>query len=307
METTELNVVTGAFGYTGKYITRLLLSRGKRVLSLTGHTNRPNPFGDQVCVAPFDFDNPEKLAGSLAGATTLYNTYWVRFPHGHVDYEKAVQNTLTLFEAAKKAGVHRIVHVSIANASADSSLPYFKGKGQLERAIINSGLSYAIIRPTVIFGKEDILINNIAWLLRHFPLFVVPGSGNYKMQPIYVEDLARIAVNAGEQEENAIIDAIGPETYTFEELVWLIGSTVGSKATIVHLSPKLALFFSSLIGRLIGDVVLTKDEVEGLMANLLATDSSSIASTYPSEWLRLNARTVGAKYASEIKRHYAHS
>ena len=96
MANPELNVVTGAFGYTGKYITSRLLSLGEKVTTLTGHPNRPNPFGDRVSVAPFNFDNQSELIKSLRGATTLYNTYWIRFPHGQSTFDRAIDNTKIL-------------------------------------------------------------------------------------------------------------------------------------------------------------------------------------------------------------------
>ena len=304
MEAPELNVVTGAFGYTGKYITRRLLSMGKRVRTLTGHPNRENPFGEQVSVSPFNFDNLSELTKSLRGATTLYNTYWVRFSHGQVTFDKAVENTKTLIKAAEEAGVQRIVHVSVTNASEESPLPYFRGKGLLEKAIMHSRLSYAIIRPTLIFGPEDILINNIAWLLRRFPVFAVPGSGDYRVQPVFVEDVAEIAVSAAHHDENIIVDAVGPETYTFDELVRLIADNIQSRARIVHLRPGIALFLSRMIGYLLRDVVLTRDEVEGLMSNLLVSESSPTGQTRLGGWLGQNADSVGARYASELNRHY---
>jgi len=304
MGTAELDVVTGAFSYTGKYITQRLLSTGKKVRTLTGHPNRPNPFGEQVTVSPFSFDDPAELTKSLRGATTLYNTYWVRFSHGRVTFDQAVENTKVLIKSAREAGVRRIVHVSITNASEDSPLPYFRGKGLLENAIIHSGLSYAIIRPTVIFGAEDILINNIAWLLRRFPVFAVPGSGDYRVQPVFVEDVAEIAVNVAHRDEDAIVDAVGPDTYTFDELVRLIADKIRSKARIVHLSPALALFLSRMAGYLVKDVMLTRDEVEGLMANLLVSDGPPTGQRRLSDWLDENAGSVGAKYASELSRHY---
>jgi NADH dehydrogenase len=304
MGTAELDVVTGAFSYTGKYITQRLLSTGKKVRTLTGHPNRPNPFGEQVSVSPFSFDDPAELTKSLRGATTLYNTYWVRFSHGQVTFDQAVENTKVLIKSAGEAGVRRIVHVSITNASEDSPLPYFRGKGLLENAIIHSGLSYAIIRPTVIFGAEDILINNIAWLLRRLPVFAVPGSGDYRVQPVFVEDVAEIAVNAAHRDEDAIVDAVGPDTYTFDELVGLIAGKIRSKARIVHLSPALALFLSGMAGYLVKDVMLTRDEVEGLMANLLVSGGPPTGQTRLSDWLDENAGSVGAKYASELSTHY---
>ena len=275
----ELNVITGAFGYTGKYIPRLLLASGVQVKTLTCHPERPDHFGNQVIAVPFNFDDPAALIDELSGATALYNTYWVRFSRGEVSFDRAVENSKTLVRAAKEAGVGRIVHVSITNPSLDSSFPYFNGKAQVEEAIIASGVSYAIVRPTVVFGVEDILINHIAWLLRRFPLFVVPGQGGYRFQPIFVEDLAEIAVDAGREKDNLVIDAAGPEVYTFEEFVRLIGQTMGSKSKVVHLPPGLALGLSKIVGVFLGDGVLTRDEVTGLMSHLLISDTPPAGKT----------------------------
>jgi NADH dehydrogenase len=105
------------------------------VKTLTGHPDRPNPFGDRVSVASFHFEDPRKLAGHLRGTTTLYNTYWVRFPHGDITFERAVANSQTLIGAAREAGVRRIVHVSITNPSKDSPFEYFRGKARVEEMI----------------------------------------------------------------------------------------------------------------------------------------------------------------------------
>ena len=303
-EPPELNVVTGAFGYTGRYIARRLLSMGEQVATLTGHPERPNPFGGQVRVARFRFDDEGELARSLEGATTLYNTYWVRFPRGEVTFDKAVENTLALIRAARQAGVRRLVHISITNASVDSPLPYFRGKGVLERAIAGAGLSYPIIRPTVVFGPGDVLINNIAWFLRKFPVFAVFGAGDYPIQPVHVEDVAELAVSAAQAEGNVALDAVGPETYTFDEMVRLIAETVGSRARLAHLPPRLAHLLTRVAGCLVRDVVLTSDEVAGLMAGLLVSQDSPTGSTRLSDWLGQNAGVVGTGYASELRRHY---
>lgn len=300
----EFHVVTGAFGYTGKYITQRLLSLGKKVRTITGHPNRPNPFGGKVSISLFNFDNPGELVKSLRGAAILYNTYWVRFSYKQVTFDKAVENTKTLIKAAEEAGVRRIVHVSITNASESSPFPYFRGKGTLEKAICQSDMSYAIIRPTVLFGHEDILINNIAWLLRRFPLFAVLGSGNYQIQPVFVEDVAELAVKAGQYEENMTMDAVGPEIYAFHDMVQLIAEKVHSKARILCLRPELALFFSRLVGYLVNDVILTRDEVYGLMSNLLVSGNPPTGKTRLSDWLSDNAERIGIIYASELGRHY---
>ncbi|HLF03698.1 MAG TPA: NAD-dependent epimerase/dehydratase family protein, partial [Dehalococcoidia bacterium] len=242
----SLNVVTGAFGYTGKYIARRLLAQGQSVRTLTGHPRLNDPLGSQVEVHPFNFDNPSALAESLRGATTLYNTYWIRFARGDMTFDRAVANTRTLIQAAATAGVRKVVHISITNPSKDSPLPYFRGKATVEQCLMASGLSYAIIRPTVVFGIEDILLNNIAWLLRRFPIFPVAGRGDYRVQPVFVEDLAELAVKAAQGSGNVVMDAAGPEVYTFDEQVRLIAQAVGSRARVVHLPPGLVLSMSRL-------------------------------------------------------------
>jgi len=299
-----LNVVTGAFSYTGKYITRRLLSMGETVKTLTGRSDLENPFGSQVNTLPFNFGNLSLLTESLRGITTLYNTYWVRFSYRGVTFDRAVENSTKLIKAAENAGVHRIVHISITNPSEKSPFPYFRGKALVEKAIINSKLSYAIVRPTVIFGAEGILINNIAWLLRRFPIFAIPGSGNYRLQPVFVEDVAEIAVSMGHREDNLVTDAIGPESYSFDELVRLIAQKMGSRAKIIHVKPRLALYLARLIGYVVKDVVITKDEINGLLSNLLVSDGLPTGHTRLSDWLEQNASTVGFTYISDLKRHY---
>jgi len=298
----ELHVVTGAFGYSGRYITERLLQAGKRVRTLTNSPDREHRFGDRVEVHPFNFDQPDKLAASLEGAQVLYNTYWVRFNHADFRYTHAIENTRTLFHAARRAEVARIVHVSITNPSEDSALEYFRGKAILERELRESGLSHAILRPAVLFGGEDILINNIAWVLRHLPIFGVFGDGRYRLQPIHVHDFADLAVSMGTERTNRIIDAIGPETYPYRELVAELARIIGVRRPIVSVSPQLGYMVGSVLGGLLGDVLVTRDEVEGLMQDLLATRSPPTGSTKLSVWAREHAATLGRRYATELGR-----
>ncbi|PKB73609.1 MAG: epimerase [SAR202 cluster bacterium Io17-Chloro-G7] len=303
-EKPEQNVVTGAFGYTGKYIAAQLLSKGIEVRTLTNHPQTQGSLAEQISADPLDFENPGRLTEALRGATTLYNTYWVRFNHRDVTFQKAVANTNTLIAAAKEAGVRKIAHISITNASLESELPYFKGKGVVEQSVIESGVPYAIIRPALIFGTEDILINNIAWLLRRFPFFIIPGKGDCLVQPVYVDDLAALALDAANSDGNLVLDAVGPEIYTLEELVRLIAQVVESQPKLVRLPPWVALLGSKLLGLLVRDVLLTKDEVDGLLSNLLVTAGPATAAKKLSDWLGQNASQVGSRYASELSRHY---
>jgi uncharacterized protein YbjT (DUF2867 family) len=297
-----IHAVTGAYGYSGKYIAQRLLDEGQKVITVTNSLSRANPFGDRIKAFPFHFDQPDLLAENLKGVSVLYNTYWVRFNHRLFKHADAVRNTLILFDAAKQAGVQRIVHVSITNPSEDSPLEYFRGKAILERALTGSGISHAILRPAVLFGKEDILINNIAWVLRRLPVFGVFGDGNYRLQPIYVDDLAALAVEQGRNRENVIINAIGPEAFTYRQLVVRIGQLIGKERPIVSVPPWLGYTVGWLLGKIVGDVVITKDEIEGLMADLLYVDAPPAGRTILTEWVKAHAGTLGRHYTSELAR-----
>ena len=299
-----LDIVTGAFGYTGAQITRRLIATGREVRTLTNHAKPNDSSAQKIQVAPLSFDDPVALQHSLEGATVLYNTYWVRFPHGDKTFEQAVENSRRLFQAAKLAGIERIVHVSIANPSEDSPLCYYHGKAQVERALIDCGVSYAILRPTVLFGTGDILINNIAWFLRRFPIFAVPDIGDCSMQPGHVEDLADLAVSRGARRDSTIEDAVGAEAYTFEEIVRKIAGAIGSHAKIIRVGRRFLAPMLRVLGWVTGDVVLTDEELDGLAANLLLSKAPALCPTSFSKWLTENSPQVGRKYASEIRRHY---
>lgn len=298
----QKHAVTGAFGYSGKYIAHRLLNKGHQVITLTNSLNRENPFGARVQAYPFNFDNHEALVESLKGIDVLYNTYWVRFNHKMFQHADAVQNTLKLFEAAKVAGVSRIVHVSITNPSMDSHLEYFSGKATLEEALKTLGVSYAILRPTVLFGKEDILINNIAWMLRTFPVFGVFGNGRYSIQPIYVDDLAQLAVTAGETHDNQIINAIGPETFTYRELVETVGDIIGVKRPLLSIPPALGYLVSRVVSAFVDDVLVTREEIDGLMADLLHFSTPPTGTTKLTTWAQKHADDLGKQYTSELAR-----
>ena len=297
-----LHAVTGAFGYSGKYIAQRLVEAGCQVITLTNSPRPDRPLSGQIQTYPFNFESPARLIQSLQGVSILYNTYWVRFNHRDFTHADAVNNSLTLFNAAKAAGVKRIVHVSITNPSLDSPLEYFSGKAKLEKALQELGLSYAILRPTVLFGQEDILINNIAWALRRLPVFGVFGDGQYRLQPIYVDDLAKLAVDQGQQTGNVIINAIGPETFTYRGLVEEIGRIIGHRRPIISVSPSLGYLAGVIIGKLVNDVFITRPEIDGLINNLLYVDAPPAGSTKLTAWGQAHAQTLGRQYASELGR-----
>lgn len=296
------HAVTGAFGFSGRHIATRLVADGDEVITLTNHPYRPRALAGRVEVAPLAFGDSTALARSLRGVDTLFNTYWVRFEQAGTDHASAVRNSRALFDAARAAGVRRIVHISIANPDPLSRLPYYRGKAEVEAALIESRMGYAILRPAMLFGDEPILVNSIAWLLRRLPIFGIPGDGTYGISPIHVKDLADLAVEAGRGGENVVLYAAGPETFPFTELVMRIRAAVGSRALIVHLPPTLALLAARMIGPFAHDVLLTRDEVDGLTADLLRIHQPPLGTTRFSEWLTQAAPWLGRTYLSEVGR-----
>jgi NADH dehydrogenase len=296
-------VVTGAFSYSGRAIAAALTDAGRRVRTLTGHPGRA-PEGSPLEIRPLDFDDQLGLVALLEGVTTLYNTYWVRFAHGRIDHELAVANSRTLFLAAKRAGVQRVVHVSITHPSVDSPWPYFKGKALVERALAEAEVPYAVLRPAILFGGDGVLLNNIAWLLRHLPVFAVGGRGDYRIRGIHVDDLAHLCVRKGAERDDSIIDAVGPERPTFVELVTSIRDVIGSHARIVPVPGAAVPLLSRLVGLALHDVLLTRDEYEAMAAGLADTEGPATGTTALSEWLAAHRDDLGRRYANELERHF---
>ncbi len=304
MADSDIHVVTGAFSYSGKYITKILLEKGVTVKTLTGHSQRADMFEGKVEAFPFNFENPKELAKSLEGASVLYNTYWIRFERGGMTFAKALENTKILVDAAKDAGVGKIVHISITNPSHDSPYPYFSGKALCEDYISESGIPCAIVRPTLIFGGEDILIHNIAWTLRRMPVFGMPGSGNYRVQPVFVEDLAEIMVNAADTDGDQVINAVGPEIFTFREMIRMIARKI-NRAVLLMPLPRFGPYLASrMISLVMKDVMLTWDEINGLMDELLVVDTEPTGRTKLSDWVEENKDRLGQRYVSELNRHF---
>ncbi len=298
------DVVTGAFSYTGRAIARRLLAEERRVRTLTNHAQRPGTEDIKVDVAPLQFIDRAALVESLRGADVLYNTYWVRFRHGKLGFGDAIANTRTLIGAAAEAGVRKVVQISVSNPSLDSHLDYYAGKARTEELVRASGLRWAIVRPTLVFGTGDILINNIAWLLRRMPVFIVPGLGTYRVQPVALEDVAEIATWAAEQSDNVTVDAAGPDIVTYSELVEGIAIAVGRRPRFAYMPPRLTLWAGELVGAFVRDVLLTRQELQGLMEELLVSHEKPRGTRRIDNWLLTGAETLGRSYASELDRHW---
>ena len=296
--------VTGATSFTGRHIAQRLAAEGHDVRDLTRAPHSPHPLGERVSSIPLDFDHPERLTASLMDVDTLYNTFWIRFERGPITYEWAIARSRILFEAARQAGVRRIVHISVINASPDAPTAYFRAKAVVEEALIASGLAHAIVRPTVTFGPGDILVNNLAWTLRRLPAFGIPGDGLYPIQPVHVDDVAAVAIEAGATTENVTVDAGGPEILSFNDFVALVRRAVGSRALLLHMPVAASLAAASLIGLVVRDVVLTRHEVTELQERLMFSSQPAAGQIHLGDWLAQHADQLGRAWSSELDRHF---
>jgi uncharacterized protein YbjT (DUF2867 family) len=303
MAGSQLDVVTGAFSYSGAAISRELRRRGRAIRTLTGHPRRA-PAGSDVEVRPLNFGDQAELTRSLDGAHTLYNTYWVRFAHGQISHEAAVRNSRILFSAAAEAGVQRIVHVSITNPSLNSRDSYFRGKAEVEQALAVSGVPHAIARPAVLFGGNGVLVNNIAWLLRRLPVFAVGGGGGYRLRPIHVDDLARLCADLGEQENTVTVDAVGPESLTFRAMVEAIKTATGSRAVMLPVPGALIPPMAAVLNLALRDTLLTGGEYRAMAAGLADSDATATGAVVFTDWVREHGPELGRRYANELDLHF---
>ena len=299
------DAVTGAFGFTGRAIAEQLLAAGRDVLTLSRRRAHPDdPLAARIEVKALDFSRPAELAASLQGVHTLYNTYWMRFPRGAATFETAVADSAVLLKAAREAGVKRVVHVSVVGADPAGATPYVRAKGVLEGIVRASGLEWAIVRPTLTYGTNDILINNLAWALRRLPIYGIPGRGRYPIQPVHVEDVARICLEAARGPAGQVLDAAGPDTLEYRQLVALVRSAVGSHSVVLPMPTSVVLAAGRALGLLVGDVVLTRHELMELSSGLLTSKEPARGRIRLEDWLAKHGSELGRRWASELKRNY---
>ena len=300
----ELHVVTGAFGYTGRWIAHQLLDEGKRVRTLTNAVGRDDPFGGRVEVHPLDFQNRQALVESLRGADVLYNTYWVRYNHHskQFDHEIATDNCRLIFEAAKEAGVRRVVFFSVAHPEQAPKWSYFRGKVITEKTLRDCGISHAIVRPTVLFGGgRNVLVNNIAWMLRYIPVFGLFGWGNYSIQPIHVRDVARIAIELGARDDDITRDVAGPETFIYKDFIKLIARSMGVRRLLVPMPAIVAWLAGRAMGLFLRDMIITRAEIRGLMQGLVASEEEPLGEISFSEWVAEKGPELGRHYHNDLE------
>jgi uncharacterized protein YbjT (DUF2867 family) len=300
-----VHVVTGAFSYTGSYVARALLERGERVRTLSRRPDPEHALAGGVEFAPLQFADEAALTRDLSGATTLFNTYWVRFPHGETTWASVLDNTRTLIRAARAAAVGRIVQFSVSNASEDSPYGYFRAKALAERALREAELPHAIVRPTLIFGRGDLLLSNIAWTLRRSPVFLLPGGRRYATQPVAVEDVAELAVELAGRSDDVMADAAGPAVYSFRQLVAAVRDAIGARTRLVACPPFAVVVATRAASILLRDDLVRREELAALGDDLLVSHAPPSSARRLEDWLAEEAHDLGRSFISERRRNWS--
>lgn len=307
-----MDAITGAFSYSGRYLARNLLDRGRKVLNFTNHPNRPHGFGDAISCQPLNFKDAAGLATSLRGVSTLYCTYWIRFDrHGGATHADALNNLKVLFAAARDAGVQKVVFSSHTRATTDSPFPYIRHKALAVEALRSAGLpSYGVVRPCGIFGDtpgESILMNNAAWVLRRFPVFTIVGDGSHLFQPVHVRDMAQLMADVADADGNVEVDAVGPEALRADELFGAIRAAVGSRTFFLkHVPARIVTAASQPLNWYTGDVLLDTHDLELLTSGLTVADDphGRTGERKLTEWLQKVGSELGQDYISSVERYY---
>jgi uncharacterized protein YbjT (DUF2867 family) len=299
-----VHVVTGAFSFTGSYVAGALVRLGEPVRTLSRRRDDGHPLAAEVEFARLQFEDEAALTRDLRGASTLFNTYWVRYPRGAMTWSAVVENSRTLLRAAARAGVGKVIQFSVSNASESSPYGYFRAKALAERELRESGLPYAIVRPTLVFGPGELLLSNIAWTLRRSPVFLVPAGGRYAIQPVSVDEVAELAVGLAGSGDNAEVDAAGPDVYSFAELVASVRNAVGARSRVVRCPPAAVVLAARAGSLLSGDTLVGREELAALRDDLLVSSEPPRGTARLEDWLGEHAATLGRSFVSERRRNW---
>ena len=293
----RFDVVTGAYAQTGAAIAAILARQGRAVRTLT--RARPGPDPPYPVIDPSLDD--EAMVAALRGCEVVYSTLWARFG-ARGGFAPLVEHNLRIARAAREAGARRWVQVTVANLDKGRGLPYWDGKAELEAGLRAVGIPCSFVRPTLVFGPDDTLVNNAAWAMRHLHALPLAGPGRHRVRPVFVGDLAALCVRHGGLEGQQAQDAVGPETFTYRELMATVREALGVRAALVRL-PRRAAWLAGKLGRpFVRDTVLTWNEVRSLERELYWTDGPATGPTRFSAWVRANADGLGRRWRSQRKR-----
>ncbi len=236
-------LVTGGTGFVGTHVCRSLIARGflPRLLVRTGSEGKiPEDVRKACRVTPGDATDREAVEYAVQGTKMIVHLVGIirEFPERDITFERLhVAATRNVVDAARRWEISRFVHMSALGARPGGPTGYFDSKGRAEEVVRRSGLSWTIIRPSVIFGPGDQFLKVLTGVLRKAPFVPVPGDGSYRLQPVFIGDVAKGFADAAMRPdlEGKIFEAGGPQRLSYNELLDAVAASVGRRARKIHI------------------------------------------------------------------------
>jgi uncharacterized protein YbjT (DUF2867 family) len=224
--------IAGATGFVGGHLTEELLLQGHQLVLLSHNRKAVDRIG--VSFVQGDISEPDSFLAAVKGCDAVINLVGIirEFPAKNITFERLhVEATANMISVAQRAGVLRYLQISALGARLDAVSAYHQTKWRAEELVRGSGLAWTIFRPSIIFGVGDAFVNMLAGQLKLAPVMPVIGSGQYRLQPLHADDLARCFARSLEMPETAghSYDLCGPDRFSYCELLDCIANAMGKK------------------------------------------------------------------------------
>lgn len=232
-------LLTGATGFVGSHILKRLIDQHIKVRCIVRSISNARILDSKgIDVHKGDVTDMASLNGSCKGVDTVIHLVGIIREGKGITFEKVhYQGTANILEESKKSGVRKFIHMSALGTRVDAVSRYHKTKWQAEEVVKNSGIDYTIFRPSIICGPEDEFVNMFAKMMRRSPVIPVIGSGNHKMQPIYVEDVVSSFLKTVDNDKTIgkIYELGGPDALTFNDILKTIADVIGRNIMLLHI------------------------------------------------------------------------
>lgn len=270
--------VTGGTGFVGRSIVRRLLSRGEQIRVLYRGERRRFIQDERIEWIPGEIGSRESLLCGMKGADAVIHLVGILVEPGGQTFEKLhVDGTQNVVEAMKQSGVRRLLHMSALGTGPNAASRYHQTKWRAEALVLAAPPDATIFRPSLIFGREDRSVNLLAKIASYSPVVPVLGSGENRLQPVWVEDVSEAFVRSL---KNPITYGksyalCGPAVYTFNHLIDLILRSKGISRPKVHLPVWAMKGPASLAEWILPRPPLTRDQLTMLQEDNICSEDDA--------------------------------
>lgn len=246
-------LIAGGTGFVGGSLTRNLIKSGHQVSLLvrekSGHKIKKF---DKISAVRCEYDYPVVSLDSEFDVLVNCAGIIREFPSKGITFDKAHYEIVKyLVDLARANSINRFIQISALGVTPDARTGYFKTKYRGEEAIRNSGLNFTIFRPSTIFGPDDDFINMLIRMIKKLPLVPVIGNGEYRMQPVYIDDLCNVIIRS--LNENFTFgntfDIGGPEIITYNRMLEALETVLGRRSPKIHQPVFIMRILAKVLGR----------------------------------------------------------